>query len=166
MANLAIEEGDPQKAQALLASVKEEFVKEKLADDELFADVTGAKALLAIGKPGEAAAMLDAAKSVVPRGQDRAVRFAFEIARGRSLGLSGKYNEGISILQEVLRDYQGNGFVGQAFEARLALSELDFASGKKSQARTELLAIKADATAKGYLLVARKAAAALQHAAS
>ena len=166
LANLAIEEGDPQKAQALLASVQEEFVKEKLADDELFADVTAAKALLAIGKPGEAAAMLDAAKSVVPRGQDRAVRFAFEIARGRALGLSGTYNEGISILHQVLRDSQESGFAAQVFEARLALGELDLASGKTGQARTEFLAVKADATAKGYLLVARKAAAALLHAGS
>jgi tetratricopeptide (TPR) repeat protein len=162
LANLSIEDGAPEKAPGLLAGPKAEFAKEQLADDELLADATWAKACLAMGKPGEAMAQLEAAKSLLPRVQDRSVHLALGIVRGRGLGKTGRVSEGAAVLREIRREAESAGFVSQALEARLALAELELESGKTSAGRTDLAAVQADAAAKGFLLIARKAAAALQ----
>ena len=166
LANLTIEEGQPEKVQGLLDGPKAEFQKEKMVDDELLADVIVAKSLLALSKPAEALALLNGAATLASQGQDRSVRFAFGIARGRSLGLSGKYDEGAAALRRVLREAQQGGYVPQAFEARLGLGELALASGKKSEGRAQLASLKTDGTAKGFMLVARKAAALLERSGS
>lgn len=166
LANLTIEEGQPEKVQGVLDGPKAEFQKEQMVDDELLADVTMARSLLALSKPAEALALLNSAATLASQGQDRTVRFAFAIARGRALGLCGRYDEGAAALRSVLREAQQGGYVPQAFEARLCLGELDLAAGKKAQARTELSEVKADAAAKGFRLVARKASAMLQRTGS
>ena len=61
-------------------------------------------------------------------------------------------------LDKILREAHARGFAGIEFEARLALAELDKASGRGAVARTELAALENGARSKGFGLVARKAA--------
>jgi hypothetical protein len=50
------------------------------------------------------------------------------------------------------------GFEGTQLDARLALAEIEMQSGQALMGREHLVAIEADAKAKGYNLIARKAA--------
>ena len=52
------------------------------------------------------------------------------------------------------------GYMGLELDARLALAEIEMKSGQVTAGRVHLTAIEADAKAKGYNLVARKAATA------
>ena len=50
--------------------------------------------------------------------------------------------------------------MGIELDARLALAEIEMRSGQTTTGRAHLTAIEADAKAKGYSLIARKAATA------
>jgi len=63
-------------------------------------------------------------------------------------------------LQKLQREAQSLGFVAFEFDARLALAELEKNSQHNTLARTELTSLENTARAKGFDLVARKAAAA------
>lgn len=52
------------------------------------------------------------------------------------------------------------GFLDFEFEARLALGEIELASGQVAAGRARLETLEKEATAKGFLLIARQAAAA------
>jgi hypothetical protein len=51
-----------------------------------------------------------------------------------------------------------HGFVPEQLEARLALGEIEMKSGASDAGRARLAALEKDAQAKGFLLIARKAA--------
>jgi hypothetical protein len=50
------------------------------------------------------------------------------------------------------------GYEGVELEARLAFAEIETKSGQATAGRAHMAALEADAKAKGYLLIARKAA--------
>jgi hypothetical protein len=50
------------------------------------------------------------------------------------------------------------GYKGVELDARLALGEIEMKSGQTTAGRAHLTAVEADAKAKGYILLARKAA--------
>jgi len=51
-----------------------------------------------------------------------------------------------------------SGYQGTELEVRLALTEIEMKAGQIPAGRSHLVAIEADAKAKGYILVVRKAA--------
>jgi hypothetical protein len=63
-------------------------------------------------------------------------------------------------LQKLQREAQSLGFVAFDLDARLALAELEKNSQHSALARNELTSLENTARAKGFELVARKAAAA------
>jgi len=67
----------------------------------------------------------------------------------------------LAALQSVLTEADKLGFVPCYFEARLALGEVEMSAGDTSAGRARLKALEKDARAKGFLLIARKAATAL-----
>ena len=58
----------------------------------------------------------------------------------------------------VLKSYLEIKLLGNEFDARLALAEIEMKAGQMTAGRAHLTAIEADALVKGYILVARKAA--------
>jgi hypothetical protein len=82
----------------------------------------------------------------------------FDLARARVLLASDQRDASRAQLDKILREAHARGFVGIEFEARLALAELDKASGRGAVARTELAVLQNGARSKGFGLVARKAA--------
>ena len=68
--------------------------------------------------------------------------------------------EAIQALETVLAEAEKIGYAPGRFEARLALGEIEMKSGKTAAGRARLEQLEKDATAKGFLLIARKAAAA------
>ena len=63
-------------------------------------------------------------------------------------------------LESVLSEAQKAGFYGQPLESRLALGEIEMQMGNIGVGRARLGALEAEARAKGYALIARKASVA------
>jgi len=63
-------------------------------------------------------------------------------------------------LAAVIAGSQELGYRLMELDARLALAELEMKAGQTAEGRAHLTAIEADARAKGYNLVARKAGSA------
>jgi hypothetical protein len=60
-------------------------------------------------------------------------------------------------------DASRHGYAGFEFESRLNLGELELRSGKANAGRARLQQLQTDARNKGFLLIARKANAALNY---
>jgi hypothetical protein len=60
-------------------------------------------------------------------------------------------------LRAVIVESQRNGLPGLAFEARLALGEVEIASGFVTAGRARLAALEKEAGAKGYTWIAQRA---------
>jgi hypothetical protein len=90
------------------------------------------------------------------------VRLNWGIAAGRVLFAAGMLADARQELEAVLSEATQAGFVGYQFEARLALGETAKTSGHVVTARSNLASLEKEARAKGFGLIARKAAAALK----
>lgn len=67
-----------------------------------------------------------------------------------------------SIFRQVIDNAKKIGFLSEEFEARLGLADLELSLGNTATARGQLLALNKDATHRGWLTIARKAAADLK----
>jgi len=68
-------------------------------------------------------------------------------------------------LENVHAHASRRGYAGWDFESRLHLGELELRSGNSGSARAHLLQLEMDARQKGFLLIVREAAAALNNSA-
>jgi hypothetical protein len=65
---------------------------------------------------------------------------------------------GLTSLGEVLKESRKHGCVTCELDARLATGQIEMNSGRNAASRARLEALEKDAKAKGFLLIARKAA--------
>ena len=153
-----LESNDPARAEELARAAASEMQRAKSAPFEAQAQIVLARAALA-GKriPAAQEAMARAAAlSAASASPDRQLVLAVFDARVRSA--AGDASAAHS-LQAALDDLGAKATLETRLEARLALAELAMASSGASAARPLLDALEKDATEKGYLLYARKAAA-------
>jgi serine/threonine protein kinase/tetratricopeptide (TPR) repeat protein len=167
LARLTIEEGQPANAEAPLRQAIEEFAAEKNPTGETIARALLASALLATRlAPAEAEAQkeMNAAIPYVASLQDPRPRLALTIAAARvATAISGDPAQPRKLLDGALADATRDGLVPYQFEARFALAEILMKVGKSGQGRFQLAALEKDATAKGFLLIAKKSHAAAGH---
>jgi hypothetical protein len=90
----------------------------------------------------------------------RSTKRRWRSARAASGG-AADVAEALQSLEAALAEATNAGFLPFQLEARLALGEIELASGKAEQGRTRLQALEREASARGYALIARKAARAL-----
>jgi len=160
LALLTIEEGHPADAEVTVRKCQEQFHKEQEADDELAAAVALIDALLAQGKHSDAQAELEKGQSLANKSQNLLARLQFALTSARVLLASEHPESSRPRLEQVLKEARGHGYWGVEFEARLALAELDKKSGHGVAAQAQLASLERAANAKGFGLIARKAAAA------
>ncbi len=158
LAELTIEEGQPAVAENLARQALKEFQNDQQSDDELTASAVLIKALLAENKITEARAIVDAESALAAKNQNHIIGPSFVIAAARTRAASGDINQARANLEAVLKAVHKERFVGYAYEARLALAEIEIRSGRRAAGLSELALLKADANAKGYGLIAHKAA--------
>ncbi len=94
------------------------------------------------------------------------MRLKLAIVAASVRGASGKSAEqaaATETLEATLAEAAKHGYIGYQFEARLALGQIEMKSGHRAAGRTHLGALEKDAQAKGFGLIARKAAVALQN---
>jgi tetratricopeptide (TPR) repeat protein/predicted Ser/Thr protein kinase len=161
LANITIEEGHPAAAEAPPRQAMVEFRAVKDVDDEIGAHAVLARALVLTGKTKDALTEIDAAKSLLSATQNPTSRWDISLIEGRIQSALGNPAAAKKMLVAVLNEADKAGFVPYSFEARLAIGETEMKSSNTAEGRARLQALQKDAKAKGFMLIARKAAAAL-----
>jgi DNA-binding winged helix-turn-helix (wHTH) protein/tetratricopeptide (TPR) repeat protein/TolB-like protein len=155
LAELSLEEGHPPAEQeGATRQVIEVLQKQKARDDEIQAWCILARAMLAQGKAAAAADAIGHARALAGKSQDPEIRWRTAIAEARinSTGPAARKE-----LDAVVAKSRELGYRGVELDARLALAEIEMKAGQTAAGRAHLAAIEADAKAKGYNLIARKA---------
>jgi eukaryotic-like serine/threonine-protein kinase len=160
LARLAVEEGRAAEAETTLRQWKEQFQLEQQADDELLASIGLAEALLAQGKQVEAQREIEGSRDLAGKCQNLPDRLQYDVASARVLLLSDHPERAKVQVDRALRDARAHGFVGIEFDAMLVTADLEKRSGHGAIAREQLVSLERAAREKGFMLVARKAAAA------
>jgi len=159
-AELLIEEDQPQEAETLLRQALEQFVAERLSDDEIEGRAILANALAAQGKTVEAQSEINSAQKLATKSQNAATRLKLQIVAARQRARTDTIVKAKARLETVRTAATKYGFVGDELEAELALGELEMNSGKTAAGRLHLTSLQKAAMASGFLSISRKAAAA------
>ncbi len=160
LAAVTVEEGRAAEAETPAREAAEEFRKQKMGDSEAFVLDILARALLAQGKVVEARQVIERAVPLAAKSPHTLLPVAITAARVR--GADGKALEAARSLGGLLAEASRAGLVSYQLEIRLALGEIEVKSGKAVLGRARLEALEKEAAAKGFGLIAGKAAAARQ----
>jgi eukaryotic-like serine/threonine-protein kinase len=165
LADLSLEEArSPAEQEPAVRQALDVFQTQKVRDDETGAWCVLARALLAEGKTAAAKEAVQHARSLATKSQNPDVRWQSTItaARIQTAEKGGVLSVDESAMRKelaaVIAKSRELGYQGVELDARLALAEIEMKAAQTSAGRTHLTAIEADAKAKGYNLVARKAA--------
>jgi DNA-binding winged helix-turn-helix (wHTH) protein/tetratricopeptide (TPR) repeat protein len=153
LAELGVEQGQADKAEPTLRSVREVFLKAGKQDDSVTSSTILIDSLLSQGKTSEARREL-ATMPAVGRIQQIDTRLAAFIAEGRVSNAEGRHPEGRLSLRSAVEEANRNGYYRQAFEARLALLNCETDSNNRKKKRSEL---SREARQAGFVLVANHA---------
>ncbi|PYX39424.1 MAG: hypothetical protein DMG75_00870 [Acidobacteria bacterium] len=165
LAALSLDEGQPAAAEALARQAAGEFGKLKSEENVAVTDSVLARSLLEQGKTSEAQKVIQTAQELSARSGVIPVHFEVDIAAARIRAAAANHSRQDETeaakrsLEAVLVKASRHGYLGYEFQSRLALGEIEMKSGKTTAGRARLQALERDAKAKGFLLIARRAAA-------
>ena len=165
MASLSIEAGDVAAGESAAAARVAAFQKTNATDNEALARALLARAQLARGKLAEATEVSRQAVALTGKSEDTPIRLrvAIEAARVRAAsGNQADVREAVQALERAIADATKEGLTSLLLDARLTLGEVEFSHGDRASGRSRLLLVREDATAKGFVLVARKASGAIR----
>ena len=160
VARLLLQEKQFSGAEGLCRSAIEEFRRVERTEDEASARALLSQLLLAQGKSDEARNEINHASFLLKTSQSVRLRYSAMIAAASIGAASGEASQAIRALDKVIADATRAGLVQLQLEARLAAGQIEMASGRIQSGRGRLKVLERDATAKGYGLIARKAATA------
>jgi DNA-binding winged helix-turn-helix (wHTH) protein/tetratricopeptide (TPR) repeat protein/TolB-like protein len=167
LADLSLEEAHPPAEQeASIRKVLAVFQQQKARDNETRAWCVLSRVLLVEGKTADALQAMQHALPLAAESQNPEVRWRTAIAAAsldsdeRNAAHSSSGKTARKELAAVIAKSRERGYLIVELDARLALAELEMKAGQTAEGRAHLAAIEADAKAKGYKLVARKAATA------
>jgi eukaryotic-like serine/threonine-protein kinase len=167
LADLSLEEKHPPVEQeAAIRQTLDVFQKQKARDDETLAWCLLARAMLAQQKAAAAADAMQHARSLAAKSQNPEIRWRTSIAAAviESFQKDVAHSAaGMATRQElatIIAKSRDLGYEGIELDARLILAEIEMNAGQIMAGQAHLTAIEADARAKGYNLIARKAATA------
>ena len=165
LAALSLDEGRPAAAETLARQAADEFAKLKADENVAVTYSVLARSLLEQGKSNEAQELIQTAQRLSARSGVMAVHFEVDIAAALARAAAANHSRQDEIalakrnLEAVLAKAARHGYLGYEFQSRLALGEIEMKSGKTTAGRARLQTLERDAKARGFLLVARKAAA-------
>jgi DNA-binding winged helix-turn-helix (wHTH) protein/tetratricopeptide (TPR) repeat protein len=173
LASLALEERRAADGEADARRAADEFRTKQMVDKEARAEAVIARSLLAQGDRAKASEAIAQARSLARQVSDPALRLPVEIEVGIAAAQvraashqPSDQSEAMASLGQQLAEATKSHLLALQFEAALALGEIEIEAGKSSAGRARLQALEKDATAHGFLLVAKKAAAARKQAAA
>jgi eukaryotic-like serine/threonine-protein kinase len=156
LAIVALENGQLAQAETLARDAAKEFETEKDADQRTAAEDVLAQSLIAQGNYDHVAKEIDLARKLGAR--DLPTTLSLAITRAKLLTKTAKSAEAERELQQVESRAAEKGLLGLEWQARLALADAQIANGNLASARANLQLVKRQAAARGFGLLARKAA--------
>jgi tetratricopeptide (TPR) repeat protein len=160
-AELAIDYGHPAEAEELLLASINEFHNEHAFDSEITARAVLAIALTEQGKATQANEQIKAAALLLAGNRNKNVKLGFEIAAARVEATMGKRAEAMKRLRSTIAISKRMGHFTRQLNGRFALAKIEIQSGQTVAGRATLDVLGRDARAKGFVLIARQAADAL-----
>jgi eukaryotic-like serine/threonine-protein kinase len=160
LAALTLEEGRSAEAEAL-ARETIGLARESRSDSVLAAaNEVLARALLAQGRLGEARAAVDEATAAEAAADHVEVPGRIRLTAARIRGAMGEPEAQLSELAAQLDRARKAGLAALQLEVRLALGELEIASGRNAAGRMRLQTVEKEAATLGFAQLAKKAAVA------
>jgi eukaryotic-like serine/threonine-protein kinase len=156
LARLALEHRDPEAARRLAAAAAAEYLAQRAPDDLARAQMLEATALFAAGEIAEARTRLGAARDLLSPSENREVQLLLRM-HSEPMEPQAGILAAVERLSALLREVQGLGLADLQLEVSLRLGEAELRAGLEAQGRERLAALEADALARGFRLVARKA---------
>lgn len=160
LARLSIEEGRAADAETAARKCSEQFHQERQTDDELAARTLLIEALLARGQQANAQKEMEAGQHFAVKSENSLLRLQFALVSARVALTSDHPRSSQRPLEQVVQLARLHGFMGIELDARLALAQLATRIEPAATAHEKLRILEKDARAKGFGLIARKAAAA------
>jgi tetratricopeptide (TPR) repeat protein len=160
LARLAIEEGRPAEAETAARRCSQQFHQERQTDDEFAARAVLIEALLARGQQANAQKEMEGDQHFAANSENRLLRLQFALVSARVALTSDHPRSSRRPLEQVVQQARGHGFAGIELAAQLLLAQLATRIEPAAVAREKLITLEKDARAKGFGLIARKAAAA------
>jgi tetratricopeptide (TPR) repeat protein/TolB-like protein len=159
---LAMEEGKAVgEMEADVRSLLDGFRKGEDVEGQLDAATQLAQMLVAEGKFAEAQSALAAARQASTKTENYAKRVRLDIVQAQVEGKSNPVRAEEK-LQNIAKGCRQRGFIGLQLEAELASGEIALNMGLHGDGASQLVRVRREASARGFALIARKAAAA-QH---
>jgi len=161
LASVALERNDPAQAETAARAAIGAFHTEKDTPDETLARVVLVRSLLARNKLPDAQKELAPAVALVTSESPANIRYSVSIVSERLRAADAKpyAPKAITSLQKLAREAAKAAMPAFAFEARLAIGEIELAEGRKGPAETELNLVAKEAQTRGFSLLAQKASA-------
>jgi eukaryotic-like serine/threonine-protein kinase len=165
LAELLLDEGKLGQAQVTSTNAAEEFVKEKAARDAAVAYAILSQILLREGDLDAARNASEMAGSYLSKCSDREAELMVAMSEARVQAFTGGLarDDAARTFQEIASKADRLGFVRYVLEPRLALAEIEVKLGDRAGARSELEALRKEATDRGFGLIALKAAGDLKN---
>ena len=156
LAIIAIEEGKPAEAEALIRAAAPQFDQQTITTGASQSASLLARALLAQSKIGDAQVAAANALALAVRTSDRSTHLMANLAAAEMNARTGKDPAATKALQSVLTESVRDGYKEFEFEARLDLGRLELRSSRASGLQ-RLKKLEEDANRKDFRLIARKA---------
>jgi tetratricopeptide (TPR) repeat protein len=165
LASLSIETEHFAAAESAALERANAFHRLNTPDNEALARAVLARAQLAQGRTADAMEASRQAVALAQKTEDTTVRLtvAIEAARVRSASANpADVADAAKVLRNAVTDATKEGLTGLLLQTRLALGQVEIMYGDRASGRSRLVDVQKEATAKGFLLVARKASASLR----
>jgi len=159
LAQLTLAEGRAAESAKLAEDAVSQFESVKSPDDEATANAALAKSLVVEQKIPEARVAAD--RALAHKGSDFQQHFDAIVAGALVEAASGKTADADKKLEAAQLQARKLNFNGDELEARLELGKIRIKSEGTQVAKVQLASLERDAKAKGYFLIARDAATAL-----
>ncbi len=155
LASVDVEQGNLDQALAVVRFAAQQLHESGDTEQEAVAHNLLAKILTLQNKADLSQAEVDTARKLAPK--DRTVVMATDIASAQLLAMKKRPAEGARLLAQVIERAKSMDYILGQLQARLALGEIQVASGQGSRAVQELQLLKEQAAKLGFKLVERRA---------
>lgn len=162
LADIALEQQEPSRAEALARGAAQQFAQEQQADNEAWAQALLAQALDVQGRHAEALLAVERASRLTEDCQNVSVRLSV----GRTLAIlkinhtqKHSFDFAQRELASLLVDATAAGLVTEAFQIRLAIYKISFEQNHTKEVADQILEFSQESQKKGLGLIASKALA-------